>query len=166
MATLTVMKFETPDGAAQALQKIQELQKQNLIQLQDAAIVTWPVGAKSPKTKQMASMGGIGALNGAFWGMLFGLIFFVPFFGMAIGAAVGALAGHFADYGISDDFIKGVRSKVTEGTSALFTMTSGAVLDRIADAFKTLPKFEILQTNLSKEQEATLRETFSEPETA
>src|SRR5512133_67516 len=162
MATLTVMKFETPDGAAQALQKIQELQRQNLIQLQDAAIVTWPVGAKSPKTKQMASMTGIGALNGAFWGMLFGLIFFVPFFGMAIGAATGALAGRFTDYGISDDFIKSVRSKVTEGTSALFLLSSGAVVDKVVDAAKTLPKFEILQTNLSKEQEDQLRETFAE----
>ena len=33
MATLSVVKFETPDGAAQALATIQDLQKQNLIQL-------------------------------------------------------------------------------------------------------------------------------------
>ena len=100
-----------------------------------------------------------GALDGAFWGMLFGLIFFVPFFGMAIGAAMGALAGKFTDYGIDDDFIKSVQGKVTEGTSALFLMTSDAVLDKVADAFKGI-EFEIVTTNLSNEEEEELREAF------
>ena len=72
-------------------------------------------------------MAGVGALQGAFWGMLFGLIFFVPFFGLAVGAAMGAMAGKLTDYGINDDFIKQTREKVTEGTSALFLMTTQAV---------------------------------------
>jgi uncharacterized membrane protein len=61
------------------------------------------------------------------------LIFFTPLFGMAIGATFGALGGAFRDYGIDDDFIKRVRSQVTEGTSALFLMTSEAVMDRVVD---------------------------------
>jgi len=60
------------------LEKIQSLQKMELIKVQDAAIVTWPVGKDKPKTKQLVNMAGMGALQGAFWGMLFGLIFFVP----------------------------------------------------------------------------------------
>ena len=93
---------------------------------------------------------------GAFWGMLFGLIFFVPFFGLAVGAAMGALSGKFADYGIDDNFIKQTRDKVTEGTSALFLLTSGAVMDKLAEAVKG-QKFEIISTNLTKEQEDQLR---------
>jgi uncharacterized membrane protein len=162
VAALTVFKFETPDGADKGLALVQELQKQSLITLQDAAIVAWPAGAKKPKTKQLASTTGSGALSGAFWGMLFGLIFFIPFVGLAIGLAMGALAGHFADYGIDDKFIKDVRSKVTEGTSALFLLTSNAVVDKVVEAFKTLPKFEILSTNLSKEQEDQLKAEFGE----
>ena len=69
-------------------------------------------------------------MHGAFWGMLFGLIFFIPFFGLAVGAAMGALMGKFNDYGIDDNFIKQTRAKVTEGTSALFLLTSGAVMDK------------------------------------
>lgn len=103
----------------------------------------------------------VGAVGGMFWGMLFGLIFLTPLFGMAVGAAVGALGGAFRDYGIDDDFIKRVRSAVTEGTSALFLMTSEAVMDRVADAMKNL-KFEIIATNLSKEQEEKLREAFGQ----
>jgi len=93
--------------------------------------------------------------------MLFGLIFFVPFFGLAIGAAMGALAGKFSDYGIDDAFIKSVQAQVTEGTSALFLMTSGAVLDKVTDAMKGM-QFEIIATNLSQEQEKQLREAFAQ----
>jgi len=161
MATLTVLKFTTPEGAGQMLEKIQSLQKMELIKLQDAAIVTWPVGKKSPKTKQLANMAGIGAMQGAFWGMLFGLIFFVPFFGLAIGAAMGALSGKMADYGIDDNFIKQTREKVTEGTSALFLMTSGAVQDKVLAELKGYD-FELIASNLTKEQEEQLMAAFGE----
>ncbi len=160
MATLSVLKFSTPEGAEQLLQKLQALQKQQLIQLQDAAIVTWAVGAKKPKTKQLQNLAGVGALDGAFWGLLFGLLFFVPFLGLALGATMGALAGHFADYGIDDKFINETRAKVTEGTSALFLLTTGAVLDKLADALKGIA-FEIVSTNLSAEEDAKLRAAFA-----
>jgi uncharacterized membrane protein len=104
-------------------------------------------------------MTGIGALSGAFWGMLFGLLFFIPFFGMAMGAAVGALAGHFTDYGISDDFINQVRDKVTEGTSALFLLSDQATIDKVSDAFEGT-KMDLIQSNLSADQETKLKEAF------
>jgi uncharacterized membrane protein len=161
MATLTVLKFGNPDGAKQGLELVQNLQKQSLITLEDAAIVTWPAGSGKPRTQHLVNLPGLGALDGAFWGMLFGFIFFVPLLGMAIGALTGALAAHFADYGINDQFINDVRSKVTEGTSALFLLTSDAVMDRVTEAMKSLPHFEIIATNLPKEQEAQLRAAFS-----
>jgi uncharacterized membrane protein len=161
MATLTALKFATPEGAGQMLEKIQSLQKMELIKLQDAAIVTWPVGKKSPKTKQLNNLAGAGAMQGAFWGMLFGLIFFIPFFGLAIGAAMGALSGKMADYGIDDNFIKQTREKVTEGTSALFLLTSGAVQDKVLAELKGF-QFELISSNLTKEQEEQLMATFAE----
>ena len=159
MATLSVWKFDTAEGAQQILEKLQGLQKQQLIVVQDAAIVTWPTGKDKPKTQQLHNMAGIGAMQGAFWGMLFGLIFFVPFFGLAIGVAMGALSGKFADYGIDDNFIKEVRTKVTEGTSALFLLTSGAVQDKVLEALKGT-KMELIQSNLTAEQEAQLNAAF------
>jgi uncharacterized membrane protein len=159
MATLSVLKFPTPDGAQQMQSTLLSLQKQQLIQVQDAAIVTWPQDAKQPKTKQLHDMAGQGALMGAFWGMLFGLIFFVPFFGLAVGATMGALSGKFADYGIDDNFIKQTREKVTEGTSALFLLTSGAVQDKVVEALKG-QTFEILSTSLAQEKEDELRAAF------
>ncbi|MFN2110464.1 MAG: DUF1269 domain-containing protein [Anaerolineae bacterium] len=160
MASLTVWKFDSPDGAEEVLQKLKDLATQQLIQIEDAAIVSWPQGKKKPKTHQ-TRLTGAGALSGAFWGMLFGLIFFVPLFGMAVGAGIGALTGHFSNLGISEDFIKQVRGKVTEGTSALFLLTDQVTIDKVADAFKGT-KMELIQSNLSAEQEKQLRDVFGE----
>ena len=131
MTALTVWKFNDGSVARAALDQLESLQKQQLVEIQDAAIVEWPQGKKKPKTKQAISLTGAGALSGAFCGMLFGLLFFVPFFGMAVGSAKGALAGHFTDYGIDDDFIKSVRQEVTESTSALFLLTGKATVDKL-----------------------------------
>jgi len=159
MNTLTVLKFSTPEGAQEMLNKIYMMQNKELITVVDAATVSWPEGKKAPKTKQAVNLTGAGALDGAFWGMLFGLLFFIPGFGLAIGAAMGALSGHFADYGIDDNFIKRVRSEVEPGTSALFLMTTNAVVDRVVGELKDT-EFELVSTNLTKEQEDELRSAF------
>src|SRR2546425_11718105 len=161
MATLVVFKFPTAEGAGTMLSTLESLQKQHLIQINDGAILTWPAGKSKPKTKQLANMTGVGALRGAFWGLLFGLLFFIPVFGLAVGAAVGALMGHFAHYGIDESFINQVRSKITPGTPALFLLETGAVVDKVAEAVKD-QQFEIIQTNLSKENEDKLRADFAE----
>jgi len=161
MATLTVWKFEDPEGANKAVDLLEDLQKQSLITVIDAATVTWEQGKRKPKTRQLADLTGAGAMGGAFWGLLFGLIFFVPLLGMAVGAAAGALSGSMADVGIDDDFIASVRNKVTPGTSALFAMTSDAVIDRVGEAFAGT-NAELIDTNLSADEEARLREVFSD----
>jgi len=160
MASLTVWKFNTVYGADTALEKLQALQAQELIVLQDAAVVSWEEGKKKPKTRELHDTKMGGALGGGFWGLLFGLIFFVPILGLAIGAASGALFGSLADVGISDSFIKDVRDQVTPGTSALFLLTSNAVVDRVKEQFPG-NEAELIRTNMSKEQEEQLREVFA-----
>lgn len=161
METLSVLKFPTADGARNLLGTLQNLQKQQLIEIHDAAIVTWPPDKKKPKTEQLNNLAGVGALGGAFWGMLFGLLFFIPLIGLAIGAGMGALMGSMGDVGIDDNFIKQVRDKVTPGTSALFLLTSNAVIDRVIDALKGT-QMELISTNLSAEQEQKLRDAFED----
>ena len=161
MATLTVVKFPSPDGADEALATLERLQDQELISLHDAAVVSWPADRKKPRTRELRDRKMAGALGGSFWGLLFGLLFFVPILGLAIGAAGGAMMASLRDVGISDAFISEVREKITPGTSALFAMTSDAVLDRVAEAFRGSDG-EIIHTNLSQEQEARLHEAFDE----
>jgi uncharacterized membrane protein len=164
VATLTVWEFQDPDGADRALATLEGLQKEQLINVHDGAVVSWPADRKKPKIRQLHSTTAAGALGGSFWGLLFGLIFFIPLLGLAIGAATGALAGSLTDVGIDDKFIKQARDEITPGTSALFVMTSDAVIDKVRERFHGAvgapPK--LLHTNLSKEQEDALREAFTE----
>jgi uncharacterized membrane protein len=161
MATLTAWEFPTPDGADKAERVLLDLQKQQLITVLDAAVVTWPENKKKPSTRQLHNLAGAGAMAGAFWGMLFGLLFFVPLLGLAIGAGLGALTASMTDIGINDDFIKSVRDKVTPGTSALFLLTQNEVTDRVIPALAQL-KPELISTNLSQEQEDRLRAAFAQ----
>ncbi|WP_222269327.1 DUF1269 domain-containing protein [Modestobacter marinus] len=161
MSTLSVWRFDTPDGAENAVSTLGELSQQRLITVHDAATVSWPPGAKKPKTRQLQDLTGAGVVGGAFWGMLFGLLFLVPLLGAAIGAAAGTLTGRFTDVGIDDTFIKRARKEITPGTSTLFVLTSDAVRDRVQEAFAG-ERADLLFTNLSQEQEDTLRAAFAD----
>jgi uncharacterized membrane protein len=161
VATLSVLKFDDPRGADRVLRALQDLQEQQLITLEDSAIVSWPRGRKTPiipgHPHQMARLG---ALGGAFWGFLLGMIFFVPLLGAAIGAGTGALAGSPLDGVIDEDFIRQVAENVTEGTSALFVLTSGVTEpDKLFAELKEYD-FEIIWTNLAEESLQQLREVF------
>jgi uncharacterized membrane protein len=163
MATFTVWRFDSAEGAGEVLSVLKRLQKEELINIDDAAIVAWPTDAKKPRTQQLSSLVGTGALGGMFWGLLFGLLFFIPLFGMAIGAAAGAIGGALTDVGIDDEFIDRIRREITPGTSALFLLTSDAVRDRVAEELEfTRGHATLIHANLSAEQEAKLREVFEQ----
>jgi uncharacterized membrane protein len=162
MSDLIVLQFNTEQGAMAARDRLMQLQKQELIQLADAAVVVRKSDGK-PKVKQLHSLVGAGALGGAFWGMLIGLLFFAPWIGAAVGAMAGGLSGKFADIGIDDDFIKQVGNTIEPGHSALFLMVIQATEDRVIPEMKQLGA-TVLRTSLSKDQEAKLREAFGAEE--
>ncbi len=161
MTTLTAWAFPGADDAETAVERLQALQSEAAITIDDAAVVSWQAGKKKPKTRQLHNTSGQGALSGAFWGMFLGLIFLVPFLGAAIGAALGAWSTSIIDMGISDKFIDDVKQKVTPGTSALFLLTDDTVVERVENALKDMNP-HLIASNLSAEQEAKLREAFAE----
>ena len=61
MATLTVWKFPDAFGAERTESILERLQKEELITIHDAAMVSWPEGAKKPKTRQLNNLAGAGA---------------------------------------------------------------------------------------------------------
>jgi uncharacterized membrane protein len=162
MATLTVWKFDSAEGADQALDTLLRLEREQLLDLIDGAVVSWREGAKKPSTRQLKPSVSKYSLIGAFWGLLFGLIFAVPLLGLALGGGMGALTASLADIGIDDDFIKQVRKSVTPGTSALFLYTQKVqegLLDKLSSA-QTHPV--LIESSLSAEQEDRLRAAFEE----
>jgi uncharacterized membrane protein len=158
MSILSVLAFQNENEAKQVLDELKKLQDQKLIKVEDAAIVTRDQNGR-PKIKQANNLVGAGALGGAFWGLLLGLLFFVPIVGMAVGAGIGAMSGKMADLGINDDFIKQVSSQIKPGQSALFLLTTEAVVDKVVPALKQY-QFQVLHTSLSNEDESKLRDAL------
>lgn len=156
MSNLFVLKFNDELTPQQVLGTLKQLQDQQLIKVEDAAVVTRQMDGK-PKIKQANNLVGVGALGGAFWGLLIGLLFFMPLLGAAIGAGAGALGGKFSDIGINDDFIRQVGSSIQPGQSALFLLTRDAVADKVLPQLRQF-KFELIQSSLSTEDEAKLHE--------
>jgi uncharacterized membrane protein len=160
MSDLIVAGFEQQYQADEVLTALAKLQKEHLIDLEDAAVVIKDTEGKV-KIKQAMDLVGAGAIGGGFWGLLFGTLLFSPILGAAVGAAAGALSGKFTDIGIDDNFIKELGETIKPGTSALFVLVKKATPDKVIAEIKPYnPK--ILRTSLSTDDEAQLRAALGE----
>ena len=162
MSELLVFAFDNETEASKMRDALGRLQKEHLISLEDAAVVIRRQDGKV-KVKQSVSLVGAGAWGGAFWGMLIGLLFWAPWLGLAIGAATGAIAGKFTDIGVDDKFIKEVGETIEPGNSALFLLVRDATPDKVLDRLQGFNP-TVLQTSLSEEDEARLRDAFGHEE--
>ena len=159
MATLTAFRFDSVDGADSALGVVPMLQQQQSFAILDAALVSWPKGKNRPSTRQVVLPTGTQLLDGTFWGMLFGLIFFVPVLDTGRREEMERLTCALSDVGIDEDFIYQLRSKLTEGTSALFILSRDALMDKINDVSKG-KKPDLIAINLRRNDEMKLRDLF------
>src|SRR5579885_3246851 len=111
MSNLVVLDFDGIHTADEVLNKLRALEKEYLIDLEDACVVERDQSGKV-HIKQAVNLAALGAATGgsrgALWGAIVGLLFLNPLAGMAIGAVTGAgagaIAGSLTDYGIPDDF--------------------------------------------------------------
>jgi uncharacterized membrane protein len=167
MAELVVVGFDNPNDADRVLTELTRMQKEYLIDLEDAVVAIRGADG-AVRVKQSVNLVRLGAtsggLSGAMWGSLIGLLFLNPLAGLAIGGAVGAgsgaLSGSMIDYGINDEFIKSIGETLQPDTSALF------LLIRISQPEKVLAelsgfKGRIIRSSLSPEQEAKLQAALS-----
>lgn len=167
MSNLVVLGFDGLHTADEVLNKLRSLQKEHLIDLEDACVVERDDGGKI-HVKQAVNLTAMGAkaggLWGAMWGTLVGILFMNPLAGMVLGAAVGAgsgaLSGSLADYGIDDDFVKKLGDTITPGSSALFVLVRSATEDKVLPEIEPF-KPRLLKTSLSNEQEEKLKAALS-----
>lgn len=162
MNTLVAVIFEhNKQGAADALHKLRRLEKEYLIDLEDAVIVTRREDGKI-KLQQTVDLTEEGAWTGALWGGLIGLLFTGPL-GMLVvgglGAGFGALAGSEDDYGIEDEFIKSLSETVKPCCSALFVLIRSMTKDKVLAELSGLGG-KVLKTSLSKEAEEKLQQAL------
>jgi len=168
MSDLVVVAYKGQDTGDQVLNKLREMQKEYLVDLEDAVVTVRDRNGKV-RIKQAVPLVKVSAAGGAAWGgffgLLVGLLFMNPLLGwlagLALGAGAGALSGALADYGINDDFIKEVGRSLEPGSSAIFMLIRRATYDKVLPELKQFGG-KILRTSLSKEQEERLRRALEE----
>jgi uncharacterized membrane protein len=166
MSDLIVVGFTGEDTADQVLNKLQALQREHLIDLEDACVVVRDHSG-NVRLKQAMKLVGVGAasggLSGALWGTLIGLLFLNPLAGLltgaVFGAGAGALSGALLDYGIDDAFIRSLGATIQPGSSALFVLVRRATPDKVLPELRPFGG-TVLRTSLSTEQEARLRQAL------
>jgi uncharacterized membrane protein len=156
MSNLIAIAYDDLATANKVRNKVFDLQKQQLIQLEDAVVVERKPDGKI-KLHQIKGTVAMGATGGALWGGLIGLIFFMPLLGMAVGGAAGAAMASAADVGVNDKFMKDLAEGLKPGAAALFLLISRSTPDKVIPVLAPLGG-QIINTSLSTEQETQLRE--------
>ncbi len=160
MSNLVAIVYPDMNEAEEVLQKVREMQQEQLLDLEDAVYVTRDRDGKV-KLHQSENARGSGAAGGAFWGLLIGLLFFAPFLGMALGAGAGALAGSVKDMGIDDKFIKRLGNEMEPGTSAIFMLVRSATVDKVVPEMAKYGGI-VMSSSLSKEREQELQNALNQ----
>jgi uncharacterized membrane protein len=158
MSELMVLGFENEAEADKFGLTLAGMQKDMIVQLQDAAEVVRDADGK-PHVKHGHSLVGVGAMGGAFWGMLFGLLFFVPFLGLAIGAGMGALFGKLGKTGVDQQVLQQMGDAVPPGKAGWFLLISQLTEDKFLAAVKGA-NATLVRSNLTEEQEKELKHAF------
>ena len=158
MSELIALAFDDEFKAEEVLTTLAKLQKEYLVDLEDACVVVRKEDGKV-KLKQAYNLVAAGAAGGSFWGLLLGILFLHPLVGVIVGAAAGALSGSATDYGIDDNFMKNLGKTMEPGTSAIFMLIRKSTPDKV---IPELQKFhgKILRTSLSKENEEKLQKAL------
>lgn len=162
MSNLVVLGFDGLHTADEVLNKLRSLQKEYLVDLEDACVVERDKSGKV-YLKQAVNLTGssaaVGGTSGALWGAIVGLLFLSPIAGMALGAltgaSVGAISGSLVDYGINDGFIRKLGETIPEGSSALFILFKHVTEDKVLPQIEPY-KPRVLRTSLSTEAENRL----------
>lgn len=157
MSNLVITVFDDETTAFEMRAALAKMQKEYLIEMEDAVVVTKDDKGKV-KLHQAMNLTAAGAVSGGFWGMLIGMIFLNPLLGMAVGAGAGALSGALSDAGIDDTMMKELSAAFKPGSSALFVLIRKATGDKVLEGLKPFAgKGKVFRTSLTKDSEDALR---------
>jgi uncharacterized membrane protein len=112
-----------------------QLDAQELIDLEDVAVLRWPLYAGQPAAAEHVT---------------------------DEGGKVSAMAKKLRKAVIDSSMVESVKGDMTPGTSALVLLTSGAVIDTLAQAFRGQP-MELIRSDLSVQEQDQIRAAFGDP---
>jgi uncharacterized membrane protein len=135
---LSIARFADEAAAKAAFDEIREAEKQQILLLIDAALVTRDQQNKLHIHEEQDMHGGEGALFGAAIGAILGLVAgpLGLVIGGAAGAAVGAVAAEGSDSGISDERLREFADSLKPGSSMVIVAVAH-YWSELASAFLT-----------------------------
>ena len=160
MSELIVITYDKEQTGRDAFNELANLQKMQLLELEDAALAVKDQGGKV-KVKQTLEnqASGTAALWGGFWGLLIGLLFLAPIFWGLMGALLGYIFGTATDIGIDNKFVQQVSDSLDPGGAALFMLVVKATPGKVLEQMKQFGG-EVYQTSLSNEDEEKLKKAL------
>jgi uncharacterized membrane protein len=162
MPTLTVLKFDTVAAANTTIELLDHLRTRQLIAIEDAATIFWPVDLDAANPYRIHHVAGPGKFMAVFWHLLFGFLFFP--WPRARADSPTALGGAFSEFGLDRTFVTRTREWIKPGASALFMFSHRPVTDCLTAALQNaeLP-CDLMLTHLPVEKAERLREVFTTP---
>ena len=177
MSQLIVVGFKQDMyRASEVLNKLSAMDDDWVVDLRDAVAVYRDYSGKLRVDQSYQMTTGEGAGWGLFWGALIGALIAIPFTAGASGAALagtlaaGALGGGALgatggaldaswwkdEFGIPEDFVKGIGAMVQPGDSAILAMLRTVDPVKVAEQFRGYGG-TVLQTTLTAEQSAKVQ---------
>ena len=157
MSDLIVIGYPDEKTAQNAGEELVKLEREYLVDLEDAAIIRRDHKGKLHITTPAHHAVAWGSFSGLFWGVLIGLLFLfplAPLVGVA-GGIMGAALGAAENLGIKDDFKQRVQDMLEPGTSAILVILRKATYDKFVEALRPYGG-TILRTSLPHEAEQQL----------
>ena len=135
MSTLTAWRFSGTEGADEAVLRLQQLNAQNLIDVQDAAIIRWPQYAAAPTAQEHVT---------------------------ADAGKVSGLVRKLRHSQIESALVESVKGEITPGTSVLVLLSDDAEVGTVAKAFEG-QDMELMRSDLSVPEQDQVRAAFGDP---
>ncbi len=126
----TAWRFAGTEGADGAVLKLKALDAQDLIDVQDVAVLRWPQYAGAPTVQEHVT---------------------------DEGTMVSSLMRKIKHETVDGSMIETVKTDLMPGTSAVVMLSSGAVIDQVARAFQG-NGMELIRSDLSVPEQDHLRE--------
>ena len=132
--TTTAWRFKGTEGADAAVLRLKQLDAQEVLDVQDVAVLRWPQYASGPQVQEHVT---------------------------EEGSKASSLAKRMRKAGIDSALLQAVKDDMRLGTSALVVLSADATIDTVAGAFQG-QAMELIRSDLSVQQQDALRSAFGE----
>jgi uncharacterized membrane protein len=135
MSALTAWRFSGTEGADNAVLRLKQLENQQLIEVQDVAVVRWPQYAAEPTAQEHVT---------------------------AEGGKASSFVHKLRHAVIDSSMVESVKGDMSPGTSAIVLLSADAAIGTVAKAFEG-ESMELIRSDLSVQEQDQVRAAFDDP---